>query len=130
MSPRERLSPDDPREWLNRARSDLALAKNRVPDAYPEDLCFEAQQAAEKAIKSRMIKLDIEFPYVHDLARLLSLLEEAGESVPGIVRRAGELTPYAMFTRYPAPVRPVTEEEYRSAVEIAQAVVQWAAEAQ
>ena len=130
MSPRERLSPDDPREWLNRARSNLALAKNRVPDAYLEDLCFEAQQAAEKAIKSRMIKLDIEFPYVHDLARLLSLLEEAGESVPGIVRRAGELTPYAMFTRYPAPVRPVTEEEYRSAVEIAQAVVQWAEEAQ
>ena len=77
-----------------------------------------------------MIKLDIEFTYVHDLARLLSLLEEAGESVPGIVRRAGELTPYAMFTRYPAPVRPVTEEEYRSAVEIAQAVVQWAEEAQ
>ena len=130
MSPRERLSPDDPREWLNRARSNLALAKNRVPDAYLEDLCFEAQQGAEKAIKSRMIKLDIEFPYVHDLARLLSLLEEAGESVPGIVRRAGELTPYAMFTRYPAPVRPVTEEEYRSAVEIAQAVVQWAEEAQ
>ena len=130
MSPRERLSPDDPREWLNRARSNLALAKNRVPDAYLEDLCFEAQQAAEKAIKSRMIKLDIEFPYVHDLARLLSLLEEAGESAPGIVRRAGELTPYAMFTRYPAPVRPVTEEEYRSAVEIAQAVVQWAEEAQ
>ena len=130
MSPRERLSPDDPREWLNRARSNLALAKNRVPDAYLEDLCFEAQQAAEKAIKSRMIKLDIEFPYVHDLARLLSLLEEAGESVPGIVRRAGELTPYAMFTRYPAPVRPVTQEEYRSAVEIAQAVIQWAEEAQ
>ena len=130
MSPRERLSPDDPREWLNRARSNLALAKNRVPDTYLEDLCFEAQQAAEKAIKARMIKLDIEFPYVHDLARLLSLLEDAGESVPDIVRRAGELTPYAMFTRYPAPVRPVTEDEYRFAVDIAQAVVQWAEEAQ
>ena len=27
MSPRKRLSPDDPREWLNRARSNLALAR-------------------------------------------------------------------------------------------------------
>ena len=33
----ERFPPDDPREWLNRARSNLALAKNRIPDAYLED---------------------------------------------------------------------------------------------
>ena len=46
----ERFPPDDPREWMNRARSNLALAKNRVAEAYLEDLCFEAQQAAEKAV--------------------------------------------------------------------------------
>ena len=46
MKPPERFPPDDPREWLNRARSNLAMAKNRVPDAYLEDLCFEAQRAA------------------------------------------------------------------------------------
>ena len=129
MSPRERFAPDDPREWLNRARSNLALAKNRVPDAYLEDLCFEAHQAAEKAIKSRLISLGIEFPYVHDLARLLSLVEQAGLPLPDIVHRAGELTPYAMFTRYPAPSRPVTEEEYLLAIEVAEAVVDWVEEA-
>jgi HEPN domain-containing protein len=48
MSP-DRLPPDDPREWLNRARSNLARAKARIPEAYLEDLCFDAQQAAEKA---------------------------------------------------------------------------------
>ena len=48
MSLGERLPPDDPREWLNRAKSNLAIAKNRVTDAYLEDLCFEAQQAADK----------------------------------------------------------------------------------
>ena len=55
MSP-ERFQPDDPREWLNRARSSLALAKTRPPEAYLEDLYFEAQQAAEKAIKGLLIK--------------------------------------------------------------------------
>ena len=30
----ERFPPDDPREWLNRAKSSLAMAKNRVPDVY------------------------------------------------------------------------------------------------
>ena len=47
MSRAERFPPDDPREWLNRARSNLARAHARVPDAYLEDLCFDAQQAAE-----------------------------------------------------------------------------------
>ena len=46
MTPPERYPPDDPREWLNRAKSNLAMAKNRAPDVYLEDLCFEAQQAA------------------------------------------------------------------------------------
>lgn len=55
----ERFPPDDPREWMNRARSNLALAKNRVAEAYLEDLCFEAQQAVEKAIKAMMINRNI-----------------------------------------------------------------------
>ena len=45
MSPPERFPADDPREWINRARSNLAMAKNRIPDAYLEELCFEARQA-------------------------------------------------------------------------------------
>ena len=32
----ERFPPDDPREWLNHARSNLAMAKNRVPEVYLE----------------------------------------------------------------------------------------------
>ena len=72
MNPPERFPPDDPREWLNRARSNLAMAKNRVPGAYLEDLCFQAQQAAEKAVKAVMISRNIDFPYVHNLALLLS----------------------------------------------------------
>ena len=58
----ERFPPDDPTEWLNRAKSNLAIARNRLPETYLEDLCFEAQQAAEKAIKSRLMALDIDFP--------------------------------------------------------------------
>ena len=47
-----RLPPDDPREWLNRARSNLVQAQTRLAGVYLEDLCFAAQQAAEKAIKA------------------------------------------------------------------------------
>lgn len=126
MKPPERFPPDDPREWLNRARSSLAIAKNRVPRAYLEDLCFEAQQAAEKAIKAVMIVREIEFPYVHDLALLLSILEDAGEKVPDTVRPAARLTVYAVDTRYPGVGKPVSVSEYRAALTVAESVVQWA----
>lgn len=126
MNPPERFPPDDPREWLNRAKSSFAMAKNRVPDAYLEDLCFGAQQAAEKAIKAVMISRNIDFPYVHDLALLLSILEKDGENVPDEVRRATILTPYAVDIRYPSIEQPVSEQDYRDAIEIAEAVIQWA----
>ena len=128
MKPPERFPPDDPREWMNRARSSLAIAKNRVPQAYLEDLCFEAQQAAEKSIKAVMIARNIEFPYVHDLDRLLSLLEDEGEVIPASIRQASNLTKYATVTRYPGDMGPVTAQEYAEAIAIAEAVVRWAEE--
>ena len=124
----ERYPADDPREWMNHARSDLALAKNRIPDTHLEHFCFHAQQAAEKAIKAVMIKRGIEFPYTHDLARLLTLLDESGESIPHAVRYAEELTHYAASTRYPTFDGTVSEKDYQEAVEAAEAVVQWAEE--
>ena len=124
----ERFPPDDPREWMNRARSNLARSKSRMPGVYLEDLCFDAQQAAEKAIKAVMIARNIEFPYVHDLAHLLSLIEEGGEAIPVAIRQADELTKYATIMRYPGGIRPISEPEYQEAVAIAEAVVRWAEE--
>lgn len=126
--PPERFPPDDPREWLNRARSNRARARAKIPDAYLEDLCFDAQQAAEKAIKAVLLKKGGAFPYVPDLARLLTLLEEAGEEIPEAVRQAEDLTRYAVVTRYPGLAEPVTETHYQEAVASAEAVVHWAEE--
>lgn len=128
MSPPERYPPDDPREWMNRARSNLAMAKNRIPGAYLEDLCFEAQQAAEKAIKSVMTMRGIDFPYVHDLARLMTILEAGGERIPDRVRRATRLTRFATHTRYPSLEEPVSLQEYGETIAIAEDVIRWAEE--
>ena len=128
MTHPERFPPDDPREWMNRARSNLALATNRVSGAYLEDLCFEAQQAAEKAIKAVMIKRDIEFPYVHDLGRLLSMLEIIDEPIPEEVQQAATLTKYAWEGRYPGVMEPVSEHDYTEAILLAEVVVRWAEE--
>ncbi|WP_118828590.1 HEPN domain-containing protein [Salinibacter ruber] len=121
----KRRRPDDPWAWMDRARSNLIRARQRLPNVYLEDLCFDAQQAAEKALKALCIERGIEFPYVHDLARLITLLQDEGQPVPDEVTEAGRLTRYAVFTRYPGLDDPVTEEDHNRAVSIAERVVEW-----
>ena len=111
---------------MNRARSDLALARAKGEGIYLEDLCFHAQQAAEKAIKALLIRHRIQFPYVHDLAVLMLLLEKGTGNLPDSIRRAVRLTRFAVQARYPGTAPPVGEEKYREAVELAGEVLRWA----
>ena len=126
--PPKRRPADDPLEWLNRARSNLARAKAdiRLPDIYLEDLCFDAQQAAEKAIKAVLLHVRVPFPYIHDLAELLDHLHKSGTSIPKSVRDAGRLTRFAVVSRYPGLAEPVAREDYKRAVRIANVVLRWA----
>jgi HEPN domain-containing protein len=117
-------------EWLNRARSNFAQAKSgiQVPEVYLEDLCFQAQQAAEKAIKAILISLDLQFPYTHDIADLLTLIEKAGQDISPQVRKAARLSDYAVEARYPGVSEAVDRDEYEEAISIANEVMQWAEE--
>lgn len=119
------LPPDDPREWLNRARSNLIRATAEAPGVYLEDLCYDAQQAAEKALKALLILRGVAFPYVHDLGKLLTLLQQAGIAIPEAVKDAGRLTRFAVGARYPGVSEPVTYQEWQEAVAIAERVVRW-----
>jgi len=123
---RKRFPPDDPREWINRAKSNLARARHLIPDVDFADFCFDAQQAAEKAVKAVFIKRGETFPYIHDVDKLLRLLERNGLKVPKYVNEVKELTQYAHEKRYPGLADPVTLREYRRAVRIAAAVLRWA----
>ena len=54
MKPK-RFPPTDPREWLRRAPSNLVHAPTVEDEVDLAELCFDAQQAAEKAIKAVFI---------------------------------------------------------------------------
>ncbi len=123
---KKRLPPDDPREWLNRAESNLRRAKKLIPGVYLEDLCFDAQQAAEKAIKAAFIHRGASFPYVHDLARLLTLLEQGGVKIPKYLWQADDLTPFAVEPRYPGLMGPVSKRQHKRLVRLAEATLHWA----
>jgi len=128
--PPNHLDPLDPTAWLIRARSNLARARaGRVaPDVLYEDLCFDAQQAGEKALKAVLVKHGVAFPRTHALAALVGLIESAGIAVPTAVAEAADLTDYAVSTRYPGASETVDEAEYLRSVEIAERVMRWAEE--
>ena len=120
-------SPSSPQEWINRARSNLAIARQpKNAEIYWEDLCFEAQQAAEKALKAVLLAKGIKFRFVHDLSEHLTLLGKAGIELPEEVKAAAILTDYSVEARYPGPYEPVTETEFLESLAIAEAVVRWA----
>jgi HEPN domain-containing protein len=111
--------------WLRRARSNLEIAKSgRRAHVMVEDLCFEAQQAAETALKALLLYLSGDYPRTHAFALLLNRLAHH-VSVPPAVREVVELTDHAVQVRYPGDYTPVSEEEYQRAIMLAERVLAW-----
>jgi HEPN domain-containing protein len=118
--------PGDPADWIRHALSDLTLAKIEKPEnVLWEELCFHAQQAAEKALKAVLILNGITFQKTHSIRMLVDLLPDT-LSIPETVEEAVILTDYAVLSRYPAEAEPVEDEEYKKAVQLAEQVVTWA----
>ena len=87
---------------------------------------FRRAASSGKAIKALLIKVNVNFPYVHDLAELLTLVEKSGQAVPERIKHAAKLSRFAVFTRYPGIGPAIKEKEYRETLEIATRVVKWA----
>lgn len=125
---RKRSKPGSPEEWLAHAESDLNLArlsKDR-DDILPEQVCFHAQQAAEKALKSVLLHRKVEFPFIHDIEVLLEIMIQSELVVPADVAEAGALTPYAVEARYPGYEEEISPSQVAEAIHLAERVVTWA----
>lgn len=120
--------PGSPAEWLSHAESDLRLARLAAndPQIIPGQVCFHAQQAAEKSIKAAMLFRGIEFPLTHDIEELLEIAEDQGFLVTEEVQEAAHLTPYAVETRYPGYCEEITKDDVKNALRIAEQTVSWA----
>lgn len=123
------MSDESWRAWFLRAKSNLTRASigRQTEEVLYEDLCFDAQQAAEKALKGLMIRLGMDTPRTHSIGYLLQSIEASGKVlVPEGIKEAALLTDFAVTTRYPGDWDPVTESDYRQAVSLAEQVYKWA----
>lgn len=111
------------RRWLQYAREDLEAAEH-VPDdrtMAPRHGCLLAQQAAEKALKTVLIFLQVDYPYRHDLERLRNLIPAGWEIRTGHPYLS-DLTDWAVESRYPGDWPDATEADARLAAEQARTV--------
>ena len=115
-------------EWLTFAVADLQFAHATVEIESPQVVelrCFHCQQAAEKAVKAVLAHLGIEFPWIHRIELLISLLPSTVD-VPGAVTAAGMLTPYASAARYPDIAEMIDADDLAEALELARIAIDWA----
>ena len=117
---------DDPREWIAHGETHLAHADSPMAGSIAVE-CFYAQQAAEMAVKAVYAARKIPHPRIHDIGELLNGLLRRGVSVPESLLAAGDLTDYALETRYAGiGPPPISEKDHREAVRLAGAVLEWA----
>lgn len=94
-----------------------------IPD---EAVGFHAQQAVEKFLKATLAAGGVEPPRTHDLAYLLSLINESGMAPPPAAADLKALVPWAREFRYEEPLG-ATLDRTRT-VEIVHGVREWAAQ--
>jgi HEPN domain-containing protein len=111
--------------WLAYAQRDLNAAQTLLTqgDTFTQQVCFLAQQGAEKALKAGLIFEQIEFPFRHDLDMLRNLLPgdwNCHQDCPSLK----ELTFWAIEGRYPTSTEEPTHQVAQAALDLARQVLE------
>jgi HEPN domain-containing protein len=127
MSPKKEDLIEKVNHWVELAEEDLRVAKysltmsSNVPYRI---IAFHAQQCAEKYIKALLVLNNLDFPYTHDLEKLLGIAPKQLNLLPRLAI-AGELTDYAVSKRYPDYYQKLSKEEAIRAIEISETVKEY-----
>ena len=114
--------------WIERAKSSFEIAKARSSElVYYEDLCYQAQQTVEKALKGLLIFYNVEPQFTHNIGILLDGLG-THVKIPDEMKKAIKLTKYAVQTRYPGEYDDITKEDYDESLVIAKKCLEWVQE--
>jgi HEPN domain-containing protein len=119
------MNAPEAERWLTYARSDLSAGRAllRDPEHYPRQVCFLAQQAAEKALKALLVLLEIEFPHTHDLDRLRECVPP-GWRVKAEFPQLYALSIWAVESRHPGDMPDVVESDAQEALQLAERICQ------
>ncbi len=97
------------RGWLRKARSDEVAFHASLNAGAFDAACFHAQQAVEKYLKAFLFHHRKDFPFTHNLAKLVEICVAAEPSFRSLTNVVAPLTPYAVELRYDADFWPTHE---------------------
>jgi len=110
-------------EWFNAGESDYLYAEVGIKEkeVFPQ-VCFLAQQVAEKYLKGFLIMNDIEPPRTHELLKLLGLCIKIKPELDEIRNVCELLTGFYIESRYPTDVPAYTKQDIQNAFNSAKLV--------
>lgn len=123
----QRDSHDHALLLLSKARTDKLVLDKLVddPEIADDAIGFHAQQAVEKLLKAVLANRNVEYPRVHDIDRLVDLLEAHDGSLPPQARQLDELTPWATQLRYDE-LLDIERLDRQRTQQLVDAVLEWA----
>jgi HEPN domain-containing protein len=102
---------DNAKELLQKATNDLIAAQATFATGKAFDtVCFHAQQAVEKSLKTILALHDVEYPRRHDLDELIELVRPLAPEITLYESRINTLSPFAVEIRYDSVFDPSIEE--------------------
>lgn len=88
-----------------------------------ENICFIAQQVAEKCLKALIVDAGVAVPFTHSIELLLSCLDPA--SHPPLANSLDALTEYATIRRYEEGYAILDEADLSAAFEAARSTLEF-----
>ena len=120
--------------WLKQAENDIEFARLGLREGFFSQVCFLAQQSAEKAVKAIGYMLGERTVLGHSVAVLTNRYAERVQELADLRADAGVLDQYYIPTRYPNglpggyPFMAFSREQANSAVGAAERFVELARE--
>jgi HEPN domain-containing protein len=113
--------------WFKKAREDeLSIEAILKESGHPNTACFLAQQMSEKYLKGLLVSADKNFPKMHDLIELETLLLEVFPDIKEMHENLKLLNRFYIETRYPGDFPEFSWQEANGAYSAAKKVKEFA----
>lgn len=110
-------------KWLEKAEEDEFAGKEILEGRrFPAPACFHFQQMVEKLLKALLIFYGKDFPKIHDLIVLSSLLKPIIKDIQDYKEDLKFLDRYYIETRYPGDYPEFSLQEAKEALEAAERI--------
>lgn len=111
--------------WFIKADNDYRTAKVllKTEPALTDNICYHAQQMAEKYLKAFLVYSDLHVEQIHYLPRLVELCGKADSEFMELMEIAREITDYSTSGRYPDDWSEIPLPEAQEAIDNAEKVM-------